>query len=78
MELQYHNGWPYYPQLPENFRLATESDFRPLADKIKGKMPFLIHGFHSGRYECYRVTPRFRIEAIQQFIQLNRVYILNK
>ena len=76
MELLYQNGIAYYPELPENFRQATEDDFRPLADKIRTRMPFLILGYHWEVYQCYRVNTRFTIDKIALWLMAGRVFIL--
>ena len=78
MEIQQDalTGFFYYDQLPENFRLALLSDFNNLSNCIETRKPFLVQGFYSGRFECYRVQLWFRVEKIKEWLEQGRVYVV--
>jgi len=71
-------GFFYYEQLPENTRLATVADFVDMNNCIAISKPFLIHGFYTNTYDCFRVYPGFKIEKILPWLNEKRVYVFEK
>lgn len=72
MELkQDDSGFWYYPDKPEEFRVASVFDFKSI---IPGT-PFLIHSFHYDVFQCYRTNKNFKIDHIIKWINHGRVYV---
>lgn len=70
--LQDENGFYYYDHLPEGTRQAIRED---LANgTFKEQTPYLVHGFHSNRFECYRVKESLPESALE-FIDLCRIFV---
>ena len=63
-----------YDKLPVDFREATLDDFHVMGKKKIG-MLFLVLGYHSRKYESYRVHPGMRAEGLLPFIDDHRVFI---
>lgn len=73
--LQDENGFWYYPEQPEGTRPATTEDIE--SGSFRAGAPFIMHGFHSGRFECYRSNGIIS-ESLREFIECGRVYLFTK
>lgn len=67
------NGFWYFPELPQCAVVATEEELAA----IKTGTPFILHGFYSEKYECYRATKNFKRSDYQAWIDEGRFYLLN-
>ena len=72
------NGLFYFDHLPGNFRRATADDFYDLKNAVLTKKPFLVHGFYSEMYECYRVCESFSINKLKPWLSEGRVYVMDE
>jgi hypothetical protein len=71
-------GFYFYDTLPSGWRIATPFDFDDIIGCVQKRMPFLVKGFHSGKFECYRVQESFKIHKIMPWIECCMVYVLDK
>jgi hypothetical protein len=70
------NGFKYYESLPEGWKAASESDFFNEDDLFIIGKPFLIHSYHSNRFECYRIRSKESFARLRPWIDDGRVYVL--
>lgn len=69
------HGLYYYDQPPEGTRPATEKDFKDIAKCIRDEKPFIMQGFYSPEWYCYRVKTGFEIKKILPWLQEGKVYV---
>ena len=69
-----NTGIFYYDELPDTVRPATLEDFFQNNSFIIGKW-FIVHGFYSNKYECYKTKLGECYVMVLQFLNYNRIYV---
>ena len=68
-------GWKYFNELPDNFRPATEDDFK--GERIYPGKPFLLLSYYSKQYECHRTYEHDTILGkIWPWLQDEHIFVL--
>ncbi len=68
------NGWKYYEQLPEGYRLATMNDFHVRGKKKVG-MEYLIQRACQPYFEIHYLREETLAIVLQPFINHNMVFV---
>lgn len=69
-----HTGIPYYDALPEGCREARKEDFY-LNGVPRIGFYYILHSFHSGKFEVYRVAPGFVMEKVMPWMMYGRCWV---
>jgi hypothetical protein len=64
-----------YVTLPAGWRKATPGDFSDVNRLIQVSKPFLIHGYYSNLFECYRFSSATNMSNLLPFITDGRLYV---
>jgi hypothetical protein len=68
-------GFWYYPELPENTRVATDDDFENMTRCVREQKPFILKSFHSNMLECWRVKTLEALSKIRPWLDAGHIYI---
>ena len=77
MKLLYDDKYPYFPGLPDRYRLATNNDFSENGKPIMN-LPYLLHSeVDPGKYWALRTKLGFReYHDFNLFLSKKRVFVL--
>lgn len=69
------NGFFYYDQVPENFKVADRDDFFTDDEKLITKKAFLVQGFYDPKIYANRTKPGFDVNKLEPWLNNGRVYV---
>jgi len=70
------NGNKFFEELPTGWRIAKECDFFNDDQRFYKGKAYLVHSFHTNRYETYRTTGMDSFNRMKEWIEWGRVYVL--
>jgi hypothetical protein len=73
-----NSGFKYYEELPPLTRVATINDFINIKECVKKQKPFLIHSWHTNKYECHRVKTEFFLQKIKPWLDEGRIFVFEE
>ena len=68
------NGWQYYDQLPDGYRIATMDDFHVNGSKRLG-MEYLIQRGDKSYWEVHRINEQTRAINLKLFLDHRMVFV---